>query len=448
MRESRISVKNKLGDGMKILLIGSGGREHALAWKIAQSQLCSQLICAPGNAGICEIADCVDIAPDNIEAILQFVQDEAVEFVIIGPEVPLDLGLVDKLAERGIPAFGPKKLAAKLESSKAFTKAFCDRHNIPTAKYGVFWEIDKAVGFLDKLPPPYVIKADGLAAGKGVVIVNDKKQAKKEVGEFFSGRFGKASSCVVIEEFLCGHEVSFFAISDGKTAMPLIEAQDHKRAFDGDKGPNTGGMGAYSPVPGFDAELRARVMSEIIKPTIKGMKAEKTPFVGILFAGLMITEDGPKLIEYNVRFGDPEAQVLMRRLKSDLLELMILASNGELENAAVPIWSDNSVVNIVMAAKGYPDKYKKGEVITGIEAANQMDGVKVFHAGTKINEKAQITSAGGRVLNITAEAKTIDEALSLAYKTIDEVIDWPDGQGGCGGFVRRDIAKMAIEQKT
>ena len=420
-------------------MVGSGGREHALAWKIQQSQLCSQLICAPGNAGICEIADCVNIKADDIEGLINFILNQGIEFVIIGPEVPLAMGLVDKLAKKGIPAFGPSQQAAQLESSKAFTKAFCDRHNIPTADYGVFWDFETAKQYLQTLPAPYVLKADGLAAGKGVVIAEDKSTAITELEEFFSGKFGTASDCVVIEEFMRGHEISFFAISDGKNVLPLIEAQDHKRAFDGDKGPNTGGMGAYSPVPNFDANMAARIMDDIIKPTITGMMIEKTPFKGILFAGLMITEIGPKLIEYNVRFGDPECQVIMRRLKSDILHLMILAQNGTLDTAPEIIWSDKPVVNIVMAANGYPNSYKKGEQIKGIEAANLLDGVKIFHAGTKTNDKAQIVSAGGRVLNITAEAKTIETALLQAYKAIDEALIWE------GGFVRRDIGWQAVK---
>ncbi|HHI89208.1 MAG TPA: phosphoribosylamine--glycine ligase, partial [Hellea balneolensis] len=301
---------------MKILLVGAGGREHALAWKIRQSPLCTQLICAPGNAGICELADCVNIEADDIDALVDFALNEGVNFVVIGPEVPLDLGLVDRLQAQGIAAFGPSELAAQLESSKAFTKDFCARHDIPTARYDIFTRLDDAINYLSEMRPPYVLKADGLAAGKGVVITTDKDAAIAELRDFFGGKFGEASKIVVIEEFLRGPEISFFALSDGKTVLPLIEAQDHKRAYDGDKGPNTGGMGAYSPVPGFGPDERQRVIDEILIPTVAGMRAENMPFKGVLFAGLMMTEDGPKLIEYNVRFGDPECQVLMRRLKS------------------------------------------------------------------------------------------------------------------------------------
>ncbi len=425
---------------MKILLIGSGGREHALAWKISQSPLCAQLIVAPGNAGICEIADCVDIAADNIEALVNFVLTESVDFVIVGPEAPLALGLTDSLQAQGIKVFGPSEKAAMLESSKAFTKDFCTRHDIPTARYDIFTRLDEALDFLDGMSAPYVIKADGLAAGKGVVIAKTKAEAEAELAEFFSGKFGEASDIVVIEEFMHGHEISFFALADGKTILPLIEAQDHKRAFDGDKGPNTGGMGAYSPVPGFTPDKRQRIIDEILTPTITGMAAENTPFTGVLFAGLMMTEDGPKLIEYNVRFGDPECQVLMRRLKSDLLELMVFAAEGRLSQAPAPLWNDGSVVNIVMAAKGYPSTYKKGEIIKGVVAADLQDGVKIFHAGTKRDDKGQLLSAGGRVLNITSEAKTIEQALQAAYNAIDNVLDWP------GGFVRRDIAWRALKK--
>ena len=424
---------------MKVLLIGSGGREHALAWKIAQSPLCTQLICAPGNAGICEIADCANIAADDIDGLLTFVQNEAVNFVVVGPEVPLAMGLVDKLEALGIACFGPRENAAMLETSKAFTKDFCTRHDIPTARYDVFTKLDDAKAYLREMPAPYVIKADGLAAGKGVVIAATITEAETELGEFFSGKFGGASACVVIEEFMTGHEISFFAISDGATAMPLIESQDHKRAFDGDKGPNTGGMGAYSPVPGFDAAMQNTIMADIIKPTVDGMAGEGAPFIGVLFAGLMMTALGPKLIEYNVRFGDPECQVLMRRMNSDLLELMLAAAGGTLKDAPAPEWDDAPVVNIVLAAKGYPGSYDKGTMIKGVDAASLMDGVQVFHAGTKRGDDGALLAVGGRVLNITAQGKTIEQALARAYTVIDEAIDWPDG------FCRRDIAKQALK---
>ena len=422
---------------MKVLLIGSGGREHALAWKINQSPLCDQLICAPGNAGICEIADCVDIKADDVVGLVDFALKEAVNFVVVGPEVPLALGLVDDLLKQGIAVFGPTEDAAMLETSKAFTKDFCTRHDIPTAKYDVFTNVEDAKVYLDGMTAPYVIKADGLAAGKGVVIAETKDEAETELDAFFSGKFGNAGDCVLIEEFMTGHEISFFALADGKTVLPLMAAQDHKRAYDGDKGPNTGGMGAYSPVPGFDDERR--IMDEILIPTIRGMIAEGAPFTGVLFAGLMMTTEGPKLIEYNVRFGDPECQVLMRRLETDLLAMMIAAAKGKLADVGLVEWSQNAVVNVVVAAKGYPGSYAKGETIKGVEAANLMDGVQVFHAGTTRGEDGALLSAGGRVLNITAEGKTVAQAVKRAYAAIDEAINWP------GGFVRRDIAKQALK---
>ncbi|PHS37277.1 MAG: phosphoribosylamine--glycine ligase [Robiginitomaculum sp.] len=426
---------------MKILLVGSGGREHALAWKLSQSPHCEQLICAPGNAGICEIADCVNIATDDIVGLVDFALSEAVSFVVVGPEIPLALGLVDELLAKGIAVFGPSERAAMLESSKAFTKDFCTRHNIPTAKYDVFTNMEDAVAYLDEMSAPYVIKADGLAAGKGVVIAQTKADAEVELGEFFSGKFGDASACVVIEEFMAGHEISFFALADGKTVLPLCEAQDHKRAYDGDLGPNTGGMGAYSPVPGFDGpgfDDKRRIMDEILVPTVRGMAAEGYPFTGVLFAGLMMTADGPKLIEYNVRFGDPECQVLVRRMDTDLLELMILASKGKLADAPAVKWHSDSVVNVVMAAQGYPGPYTKGETIKGTDAADMQDGVQVFHAGTVRGDDGVLRSAGGRVLNITASGNTIEQAVARAYTALDDAIIWP------GGFVRRDIAKQAL----
>ena len=423
---------------MKILLVGGGGREHSLAWKISQSPMCDHLICAPGNAGICEIADCAHIAANDVIGLLGLVQRENIGFVIVGPEAPLALGLVDALTEQGVACFGPTEAAAMLETSKAFTKDFCTRHNIPTARYDVFTELVDAKKFLNEMNAPYVIKADGLAAGKGVVIAMSKAEAETELEEFFSGKFGDAGTCVVIEEFMTGHEISFFAISDGTNVIPLIEAQDHKRAYDGDKGPNTGGMGAYSPVPGFDAATAKRVMDEIIIPTVNGMSKERAPFVGVLFAGLMMTDTGPKLIEYNVRFGDPECQLLMRRLDSDIMEIFVAAANGSLDKLTAPKWSASSVVNVVLAAKGYPGSYQKNTEIKGVDAANLLDGVQVFHAGTTRNDEGSLRASGGRVLNITAEGKTISQAVAHAYDAIDDAIDWPDG------FCRRDIAKQAL----
>lgn len=422
---------------MNVLLIGSGGREHALAWKLAQSPLVSDLTCAPGNAGMAEIANIVDIAADDIVGLLGLIQRGEYDFVVVGPEQPLALGLVDELQANGIKVFGPTQAAAQLESSKSFTKEFCTRYNIPTAGYGVFTDIDEAKAYLKTMKAPYVLKADGLAAGKGVVIPETLKAAEAELDEFFSGKFGDASTKVVIEEFMQGQEASFFAISDGTTAMPLIAAQDHKRAFDGDKGPNTGGMGAYSPAPIFDDAAMETVMDKIIQPTVYGMAKDGNPFIGVLFAGLMMTDEGPKLIEYNARFGDPECQVLMRRLQSDLMEILVAAESGTLDKAQAPAWFDEPTVNVVLAAKGYPGSYKKGTSIKGLETANEMDGVVVFHAGTKRKED-DLQAVGGRVLSVTAQAETLEKAVEQAYKAIDEAIDWPDG------FYRRDIAHHAL----
>lgn len=422
---------------MNVLLIGSGGREHALAWKLAQSPLVTELTCAPGNAGISDVANIVDVPADDVVGLLALVQRGEYDFVVVGPEQPLALGLVDALQEMGVKVFGPSQAAAQLESSKSFTKDFCARYNIPTADYGVFTDLAEAKKYLKTMKAPYVLKADGLAAGKGVVIPETRKAAEAELEEFFSGKFGEASTKVVIEEFMQGQEASFFAISDGTTAIPLIAAQDHKRAFDGDKGPNTGGMGAYSPAPVFDQDALETVMDKIITPTVYGMKKDGHPFIGVLFAGLMMTDEGPKLIEYNARFGDPECQVIMRRLQSDLMEILIAAENGSLDKAEAPAWFNDATVNVVLAANGYPGKYKKGTRIKGVEEANKMEGVQIFHAGTKMDGD-KLKANGGRVLSVTAQAETLEAAIAQAYKAIDEAIDWKDG------FCRRDIAHHAL----
>ncbi len=422
---------------MKVLLIGSGGREHALAWKLMQSDHVSELICAPGNAGIAQLAACVPVKADDIIGLIALVQNQKPDFVIIGPEQPLALGLVDALQDLGVKTFGPTQAAAQLESSKSFTKNFCARYKIPTADYGVFTNLKDAKAYLKTKTPPYVLKADGLAAGKGVVIPETLAEAETELEEFFSGKFGEASTTVVIEDFMTGQEVSFFAISDGQNALPLIGAQDHKRAFDGDKGPNTGGMGAYSPAPVFTTAEMAHVMETIIQPTVDGMAKDGHPFQGILFAGLMMTPNGPKLIEYNCRFGDPECQVLMRRLQSDIMDIFIAAQAGTLNAVTALTWSKDPVVNIVLATQGYPGPYDKGSVIKGIDNANTLDGIVVFHAGTK-HDGDTLTSAGGRVLNITSQASTLEAAVAQGYKAIDEAIDWPEG------FCRRDIAHHAL----
>lgn len=423
---------------MKVLLVGSGGREHAMAWKLAQSEKITELFCAPGNAGIAEVASVVDVAADDVAGLIALTQSLEIDFVVVGPEIPLAMGLVDMLKMNGIKAFGPTQDAAQLESSKAFTKDFCSRYNIPTADYAVFTDLEEAVTYVHKNKPPFVLKADGLAAGKGVVITNSKFDAEDELKEFFSGKFGDASQKVVIEEFMTGQEASFFAISDGETAIPLIAAQDHKRAYDNDEGPNTGGMGAYSPAPIFGQKEMEMVMEKIIQPTVFGMKKDGHPFTGVLFAGLMMTEDGPKLIEYNARFGDPECQVLMRRLGSDLMDILEAAEAGKLDKVKMPAWLDEPVVNVVLAANGYPAKYKKGTSIKGLDAANAMEGVKVFHAGTKTNAKGELVSNGGRVLSVTASGENIAEAVERAYAAIDDAIEWDDG------FCRRDIAHHAL----
>lgn len=424
---------------MHVLLIGSGGREHALAWKIIQSEHVTNLTVAPGNAGLAEIANIVDVKADDIDGILALVQRDGYDFVVVGPEQPLALGLVDALQARGVKVFGPTQAAAQLESSKAFTKDFCDRYNIPTAAYGVFTDIDAAKAYLKTMDAPYVLKADGLAAGKGVVIPETLKEAEAELEDFFSGKFGDASTRVVIEEFMRGPEASFFAICDGTTALPLIAAQDHKRAYDGDTGPNTGGMGAYSPTPVFTDDVLAETMERIIAPTVYGMAKDGHPFTGVLFAGLMITNEGPKLIEYNVRFGDPECQVIMRRMQSDLMDVLIAAEAGELDRVEAPAWFNDPVVNVVLAAKGYPGSYDKGTVIEGVPAANARDDVVVFHAGTRRGRNCgKLKANGGRVLNVTASGDTLRDAVDLAYRVIDEDIDWADG------FCRRDIAHQAL----
>ena len=423
---------------MKCLLIGSGGREHALAWKLTQSPLVETLHCAPGNAGIAEVADIVPIPADDIIGLLGLVQREAYDFVVVGPEQPLALGIVDILKDEDVKVFGPTEAAAQLEASKAFTKKLCDKYKIPTAAYGVFTEQKEAEAFLKTMKAPYVLKADGLAAGKGVVIPTTLKEAKAELKEFFSGKFGDASKTVLIEEFMQGQEASFFAISDGKTALPLIAAQEHKRAFDGDEGPNTGGMGAYSPAPIFTDAVRDEVMEKIILPTVHGMAKDGHPFIGVLFAGLMITDEGPKLIEYNARFGDPECQVVMRRLQSDLMPILMAAEAGELDKIKDVSWFTEPVVNVVLASQGYPGKYRKGTVIKGVETANERDDVVVFHAGTK-RDGQKLKSNGGRVLNITASGETIQDAVKAAYDAIDESIDWKHG------FCRRDIAHHALK---
>ena len=421
---------------MRILVVGGGGREHALCWAIAASPLCTKLYCAPGNAGIATVAECIEVPAEDVAGQVALAVNKQIDFVVVGPEVPLAAGLADRLAEAGIRVFGPSAKAAMLESSKGFTKDLCKRHGIPTAAYERFTDADKAAQYIRAKGAPIVVKADGLAAGKGVVVAESVDQAVEAARDMLSGnRFGAAGASVVVEEFLVGEEASFFALCDGEHALPLIGAQDHKRAFDGDKGPNTGGMGAYSPAPVFDLATQQHTMETIIQPTVRAMAAAGTPFRGVLYAGLMITREGPKLFEYNCRFGDPECQVLMMRLKSDLLPALLASAEGGLAHFDLR-WSTDTALTVVMAAKGYPDAYKKGSEIRGLEAAAEVEGVQIFHAGTKSDGK-RVLANGGRVLNVTAMAPTVEQARERAYRAVD-LIDWPDG------FCRRDIAWRAV----
>ncbi len=426
---------------MKILIVGGGGREHALAWRLKQSPRVTDIVVAPGNPGIAAVARCEAIAADNLEALVAFAKQERPHLVIVGPEAPLVLGLADKLRAIDIPVFGPSARAAMLEGSKGFSKDFMAKHAIPTARYRRFTteQAAEAKAYLDTFDgPPYVLKADGLAAGKGVVIPETRAEAEAEIDDMLGGKFGAASASLVIEEFMHGEEASFFALCDGETAVPLAGAQDHKRVGDGDTGPNTGGMGAYSPAPILDAAMQQRVMDDIVTPTILGMKQDGRPYRGVLFVGLMIDEKhGPRVVEYNVRFGDPECQVIMARLKEDPLpQLLACATGGLGECKRLERFSDHAVA-VVMAGAGYPGEPKKGGVIGGLEAAGQVDGVTVFHAGTT-KKGDDIIANGGRVLNVTATAPTLAEAARRAYAAVDK-IDWPDG------FCRRDIAWRALK---
>ena len=424
---------------MKILLLGSGGREHALAWKIAASPLTTKLWCAPGNAGIAREAECVPIDITDHAAVVAFCKAHKVDFVVVGPEAPLVAGIVDDLEAAGFRTFGPSRAAARLEGSKGFTKDLCKAHAIPTGAYERFASAEPAKAYARRQATPIVIKADGLAAGKGVIIAETMAEAEAAIDMMFAGGLGDAGAEVVIEEFLRGEEASFFALCDGETAIPLASAQDHKRAFDHDKGPNTGGMGAYSPAPVMTAEMSRRTMDEIVLPTVRAMKQMGTPFRGILFAGLMITAQGPKLIEYNVRFGDPECQVLMLRMRSDLVPALVAARDGQLKSFDLR-WRDSAALVVVMATNGYPGIYGKGSVIGGLDDAAALPGVEIFHAGTK-QAGGQITANGGRVLGVSATGASVGEAQQRAYAAVDR-IDWP------GGFCRRDIGYLAVEREN
>ncbi len=429
---------------MRVLVVGGGGREHALCWSLSASPLCDALYCAPGNAGIADVATCVPIGAEDIDDLITFAQTEKIDFVVVGPEAPLVAGLVDKLAAVGIKAFGPSAKAAQLEGSKGFMKDLLQRHNIPTAWYRRFTKAGEAKAFVTEKGAPIVVKADGLAAGKGVILCKSVAEAHGAIDMIMADRaFGDAGNEVVIEEFLEGEEASFFAIVDGKHALPLVAAQDHKAVGEGDTGPNTGGMGAYSPAPIVDPAMQERIMNEIILPTVRGMAEDGYPFTGVLFAGLMIDESGPKTLEFNVRFGDPECQVLMMRLKSDLLPALVAATDGQLSQFDLR-WYDDAAVVVVMAANGYPGTPQKGTVIENLDEAGNIENVIVFHAGTKTEsrEGKDVTVAnGGRVLGITATGKTVRESQARAYAGVD-TIQWP------GGFCRRDIGWRAIAREN
>jgi phosphoribosylamine--glycine ligase len=420
---------------MNILLIGSGGREHALAWKIAQSPLLTRMVCAPGNPGIAALCETRAVKVTDVDGLVALAREIETDLVVVGPESALEVGVADRLAAVGIPCFGATAAAAQLETSKAFTKQFADRHGLPTAAYGVFEDAALAKAYLNQFDPPYVIKADGLAAGKGVVIAESRAEAEAAIDDMLGGRFGLAGARVVIEDFMTGEEVSLFALSDGQTAILFGAAQDHKRAFDGDQGPNTGGMGTYSPTPALTPALIEQARLTMIAPTIAGMAEEGTPYRGALFAGLMLTPTGPRLVEYNARFGDPECQVLMLRLKSDLVPLLYAAATGDLAEASAPEWLEEAAICVVLAAKGYPEAPQTGSVIRGADQ-DFGEGVQVFHAGTVLDDGV-LKAAGGRVLNVCARGATLAEARARAYAAVD-AIDWP------GGFHRRDIGWRAL----
>ncbi|MCZ6840010.1 MAG: phosphoribosylamine--glycine ligase, partial [Alphaproteobacteria bacterium] len=408
---------------------------HSLCWAISASPLCDALYCAPGNAGIAQDAECVPIAADDIEGLLRFATENAIDFVVVGPEAALVLGLVDRLAEAGIKAFGPTAAAAMLEGSKGFMKDLCAKYAIPTAAYGRFTDAVAAKAHIEQTGAPIVVKADGLAAGKGVTVARTTGEALAAVdAAMIDSAFGDAGHELIIEECMVGEELSFFALVDGRTALPLVGAQDHKAVGDGDTGPNTGGMGAYSPAPALTEALQAEIMERIIEPTVEGMAVEGAPFKGVLYAGLMLTDEGPKLLEYNVRFGDPECQVLMLRLRSDILPALVASCDGMLETFDLR-WSDDAALTVVMATVGYPGAYAKGSEIRGLDAVSPENAI-VFHAGTA-TENGRLLANGGRVLNVTASGATISEAQAKAYAAVD-MIDWPEG------FCRRDIGWRAV----
>ena len=425
---------------MKILVVGSGGREHALAWKIKQSSKfkvqSSKIYCSPGNAGIAHIAECVDLKVEDIQGLLSFAKKEGIDLTVVGPEVSLTLGIVDEFEKAGLRIFGASKAAAEIEGSKAFSKALMKKYNIPTAEYEVFTDKEKAISYVREKGAPIVVKASGLAAGKGVVVAATVDEAIDAVNMIMGDKaFGAAGDEVVIEEFLEGEEVSLLAFTDGKSVLPMPSAQDHKRAYDNDEGPNTGGMGVYSPAPVLTEELRERVMKEIMIPTVMGMAAEGRPYKGVLYAGLMMTRKGPKALEFNARFGDPETQPLMMRMKSDLVEVMEAVIDGRLSDIRIE-WDERASVCVVMAAGGYPGDYKKGDEIKGLDDAAKMDDVMVFHAGTALKDGKVVTN-GGRVLGVTALGNGIKEAIERAYEAVSK-INWN------GVHYRKDIGRRAL----
>jgi len=420
---------------MNILILGSGGREHALAWAVKQNPKCDALYAAPGNAGMAAHATCVALNPEKSADILSFVQENNISFVIVGPEAPLAVGVADYLRDAGVLTFGPSKAAARLEASKSFTKEICDAANAPTAAYGHFHDAESAKAYVRKQGAPIVVKADGLAAGKGVIVAMDLETALSAIDDMFSGTYGGAGAEVVIEEFMEGEEASYFILCDGKNVLPVGTAQDHKRVGDGDTGPNTGGMGAYSPAPVLTDEIAERALNEIVRPTVTEMERRGTPYQGVLYAGLMIKDGAARLVEYNVRFGDPECQVLMMRLGAQALDLMLATAEGRLDTAKVN-WADDHAMTVVMAANGYPGSYDKGDVIEGLDTLADDSFHKCFHAGTKADGDITVAN-GGRVLNITTRGDTLKEAQERAYSELDKV-DWD------GGFYRRDIGWRAL----
>lgn len=420
---------------MNILVLGSGGREHALAWAIAQNPKCDKLFAAPGNAGLEGVAECVALSPEDAPKLVEFCADEAIDFVVIGPEAPLAAGTADALRAAGILTFGPSVAAARLEASKAFTKEICDACGAPTAAYARFTEAVSAKAYVTNQGAPIVIKADGLAAGKGVIVAMTLEEALAAIDDMFDGSFGDAGAEVVIEEFMEGEEASFFILSDGTNILPLGTAQDHKRAYDGDEGPNTGGMGAYSPAPVMTEAVTQKALTEIIQPTIDEMARRGTPYEGVLYAGFMIKDDQPRLVEYNVRFGDPECQVLMMRLGAQILDLLQATAEHRLSEVKAN-WADDHALTVVMAAKGYPGGYEKGTAIKGVDALPETVDFMTFHAGTTLQD-GQLKASGGRVLNVTARGATLQQARDAAYAGLAK-IDWPEG------FARKDIGWRAL----